>query len=90
MTDVFFSSAAARAVAPAAPMLFTAAVQHTHDPKAPRVSVTIQTERARSRKALAPSLSASERASAAGAAACPSAPDPPSSPPGLRATLAHL
>ena len=32
MTDVFFSSAAARAVAPASPMLSSAAVQHTPSP----------------------------------------------------------
>ncbi len=33
MTVVFFWSAAARAVAPASPMLFTAAGQHTRDPE---------------------------------------------------------
>ncbi len=33
MTDVFFWSAAARAVAPAAPILLPAAGQHTRDPE---------------------------------------------------------
>ena len=83
MTDVFFWSAAARAVAPASPMPLSAAVQYIHDPKAPRVSVTIQTERARTQgtRALSLRIGARQRGGhGCYAAACPSAPDPPIKP----------